>query len=48
MLDEKFFYSLFYEENRYLRGLNLADWILEDVFYNNAKRVLLKGGEKNA
>lgn len=40
MLDETFFYSPFYNENRYLRGLNLADWILEDVFYNNAKRVL--------
>ena len=40
LFDEKFFYSPFHEENTFLRGLNLSDKILNDVFYNNARRLL--------
>lgn len=36
MFEEDFFFSPFYEENTFLRGLNLSDKILEDVYYNNA------------
>lgn len=42
LFDERFFYSPFYEENRFLHGLNLPDKILEKVFYNNAKKVFKK------
>ncbi len=39
MFSERFYYSPFYEESDFLYGLNLPDKILEDVFYNNAKRI---------
>lgn len=39
LLEERFFYSPFYEENRYLFGLNLPDWILRKIYWENPLRI---------
>jgi len=39
MFSEEFYYSPSHKESDFLYGLDIPDNILEDVFYNNAKRI---------
>lgn len=40
MLNERLFYSPFFPEDRFLQGLQISDEVLQNVFYENAKKFL--------